>query len=638
MLSDLVPGAILSPNASYWTGTPLRQHRSYALMRTWLAPEMPRPGCVWTHALILRSSDLSTFDDLGALEVLFQKPSKGHLTAYETQVLVNARALPRSTAHFDRQVAEHTVLALYAQDKSRPVFAQPGDLDDVAFQVWSQQWPRLRRSFSFCTAVTRSELRGDVVKLDLRARGGPHKGEVNFEDGPRSWLDIAVDDLPHIGSSPFRKFLSRYGADLRRGRPQFRLLAEIYARTRNALLTDAEVEDIIDLLSSNLPDPAEGARLKFDLFSAQSELLPHVDAMSVLRVALTKGSLSLTNISDSLGASLKTLWPARSDEIFALAEQALEQPSDIGDRVVSLVTALVGSDDILKATARHPRLRARMISATPHILDSTELATLPTRDIIDLIDAATLSSEMAKSIISRCLLIDEYWFSSRLFSMFGDVLLETVFDTAVREGSSSISPAFRNMFRSHADAFTRLNLPSRIHFLSEGWRAAHLLGWDSYSVMRLGASAWSDILESSDDDLDVRERLEFFAFLMSVALENLSDSVEDLIGTTYVPLLKAADARRLTPLAIDTLKRHLPYLGYSGGSIERRLSAAVARGYVIGALDPSTFHDLVETKLGLDCLIREVEDLVGGSRFLQSLTTPRSSNSSAKQRRRKDKK
>ena len=46
LLSDLEPGIQLGHVDSYWTGLPVATDKVYALLRTWAAPEMPRPGCV----------------------------------------------------------------------------------------------------------------------------------------------------------------------------------------------------------------------------------------------------------------------------------------------------------------------------------------------------------------------------------------------------------------------------------------------------------------------------------------------------------------------------------------------------------------------------------------------------------------
>src|SRR6266478_6408008 len=51
-MSDLSGTSMASGFQDYLTGYPLQSLDAYALARTWYAPEMPRPGCVWTHTLI----------------------------------------------------------------------------------------------------------------------------------------------------------------------------------------------------------------------------------------------------------------------------------------------------------------------------------------------------------------------------------------------------------------------------------------------------------------------------------------------------------------------------------------------------------------------------------------------------------
>ena len=66
-MSDLAPGAVFGRSESYWTGVPAPGISRYVLMRTWPAPEMSRPGCVWTHALLFEPSLLEELGDLAAL-------------------------------------------------------------------------------------------------------------------------------------------------------------------------------------------------------------------------------------------------------------------------------------------------------------------------------------------------------------------------------------------------------------------------------------------------------------------------------------------------------------------------------------------------------------------------------------------
>src|SRR5438309_1743147 len=56
------------------TGMPLVKEPYYALFCTWPAPEMPRPGCVWSHVLLIEFANLARIIDLTDLRRFFQRP------------------------------------------------------------------------------------------------------------------------------------------------------------------------------------------------------------------------------------------------------------------------------------------------------------------------------------------------------------------------------------------------------------------------------------------------------------------------------------------------------------------------------------------------------------------------------------
>lgn len=54
---DLSGPAFRTGFESYLTGYPLKTFGLYCFARTWFALELPRPGCVWTHTLIIKNED-----------------------------------------------------------------------------------------------------------------------------------------------------------------------------------------------------------------------------------------------------------------------------------------------------------------------------------------------------------------------------------------------------------------------------------------------------------------------------------------------------------------------------------------------------------------------------------------------------
>ncbi len=85
MMSDASgPTATIGLNG-YLTGYPLSESGHYALARTWPAPELPRPGCVWTHTILIDFSDIPSLVRVDGLLKLFRRP-QGDENSYRREL------------------------------------------------------------------------------------------------------------------------------------------------------------------------------------------------------------------------------------------------------------------------------------------------------------------------------------------------------------------------------------------------------------------------------------------------------------------------------------------------------------------------------------------------------------------------
>lgn len=86
MLSDWDEYATSCEDDSYITCYPLSESNYYAIAKTWYANEMNRPGCVWTHTLLIDCSEETEFLDLRKLFHLFNRPEAGNFSLYEKPI------------------------------------------------------------------------------------------------------------------------------------------------------------------------------------------------------------------------------------------------------------------------------------------------------------------------------------------------------------------------------------------------------------------------------------------------------------------------------------------------------------------------------------------------------------------------
>lgn len=75
-------------DSSYIKTYPLPLSRCYVIAKSWYAFEMSRPGCVWTHSLIINLEDIDIKFDFRSLYGLFKRPTDG-FTGYDKPIEVN---------------------------------------------------------------------------------------------------------------------------------------------------------------------------------------------------------------------------------------------------------------------------------------------------------------------------------------------------------------------------------------------------------------------------------------------------------------------------------------------------------------------------------------------------------------------
>jgi hypothetical protein len=269
MMSDASGPAATIGAEGYLTGYPLPESGHYALARTWPAPELPRPGCVWTHTILIDFSDIPSLHGAGGILKLFRRPQddeRSYGTAIEHV----------STTDDDRpgisdDLARRILSAVYG-DPARPIVSAAADVptrDALVLAVWDQQWPRLRRAFRFCTLsfADRSSANAtfDLQFLPSAGRVRPTQFKSALDADRRDfvateWLEDAVADLKEGPDGRLRRFLRAAGSDVG-GRESFEPLAALHALSLHFDSDPTAVERAISLLERTIStDQGHAAR------------------------------------------------------------------------------------------------------------------------------------------------------------------------------------------------------------------------------------------------------------------------------------------------------------------------------------------------------------------------------------------
>ena len=327
--SDLSGSGSIQGFESYITGYPLSNGNCYAFAKTWYAEEMKRPGCVWTHTLLVDFADLGKIPNLNILTSFFRRPGRDLDISYDAKLEVSLEHdfkhnnLAVDTDKTDN-IKIQIIKALYENPAKTVIIASKttNDWDVIFMNIWSDQWPRLRRQFYFCTgAISLKTL--DSREFDLQVIPEKNLGSIerlsnklyllNQDEGSLSkWINI-LKDYPQ---DQIRKFLWTYGSDIDGKRGNYIPLLIMFDILNNSKFN---IKDIAPILSKYFPSAKEANLLKSKIFHAEAPAFINYDERQIIEYLLKEQNIDfLEGINLDLEKRLIKLFNANKIDSISL--------------------------------------------------------------------------------------------------------------------------------------------------------------------------------------------------------------------------------------------------------------------------------------------------------------------------------
>jgi GTPase-associated protein 1 len=564
--SDLASGTRLGDNDSYLTGLPLPESRRYALFRTWAAPEMPRPGCVWSHALILDARAIASFPAFSELLELFRRPMGGQTAQYEVPLdLKPVRFAEPAAARLISLVIGRYYAGKQATLSSED--ANPGDIERAVLAVWSQQWPRLRAGFSFCTAALSERRRVESNAYDVQV--------APFEELPssdwESWVLFAATDAAENRVTPLRRFLWRYGRDLANSRRHFKMLVELFAHTSS---TDEMPMESASSIFDSLPDPSDGAVLKRDLIgigSTSPRLIAAISAVDLLGL-LASGALPETPTPAQVGKRLQELAPSQVGIVARFLDGHPEELAPWADSIVKAIVAI--ADKSAVADGFPPMLLATVLEARPELIDAETLSLLSNAALERLL-REDADPQVVNYVIAEMLRRDLGQSEDRIVTSWPAPLLRSAVDAGL--AGRLHSSWLRSIPRQYA---VILGSPwlDVLHSTADLAAGLTLLGYPRY--FNKTVEELSRRLAALTDDAQGTERINLQAFLLRAAIDEHSAESWRLISMVLPELRVVVLQGSLPSVAHSILTDDLPRF-YSAPywDLNKRIVLSLSRLY-----------------------------------------------------------
>lgn len=357
VLSDMSGPAMQPGFDEYLTGYPLPGSEVFVFAKTWYAPEMQRPGCVWTHSLLLSREQLVQ-TSASSLVSKFLRPQQEGVESMATIPIEIEEAVDggKIDGLADPPAAAALVGAVLGQ--GLPVIVtveKAGQLELPFLQLWEGLWPAAKARFSFCTGALMPRTVSGVL-MDLQAvpravpssqfrksAGGALLLDLQTSGTEEAWVGLFLEGVKR-GDSAFRSWLdAAAGADGSRGvvpslAPLFEAWHAPCSTARSALASVLNAKDL---------DPGVRNRLigmVFDRANTESGVAARRELLQDLSVNRDN---DLAPIATTLEGLTRQLFDESRTEGVALVLALLGRTvTEFGERILRTAVLLLTSSDL----------------------------------------------------------------------------------------------------------------------------------------------------------------------------------------------------------------------------------------------------------------------------------------------------
>jgi hypothetical protein len=590
VLSDISGPVSKLPPDGYLTGYPLASSGKFVLARTWSAPEMSRPGCVWTHSLLINFSDLASLSTATGLLELFRRPASPQLTpAYGRTLSLSVQSI-KSCNLIPQQKTAAVVNALYTAPYRKIIAPyEDGPVDEaMVLGIWMQQWPRLRRSFRFCafSAADRSS-KADPFDLQIltsfdrihRSRF-PDAFEVN-ETIVAPELEAVLGDLLRPGSSNFRLFLRRIGGDMPGGRSAMLPLCRLFKLVGEDSESDG-LKEAIDILEELGPLEARAARTM-----VLDKALRSIDGVDdrifnfVVETVISEKGLEDGVSMQRIGHMLWSRTPAQ----FIVA---LEDSGPMG-QIAGQAIHTLEKDEILRGIRRVPHLAPAIVGQRPELAADADFWRIPGLDEKAILRASPEDRDSAVRVVGAMIAAGCARTALLVLHRYNAAIILDAIDRVADDVSPGELTLWVSAVSDCVPEIASALAGGQIRHRSVLLALARELDPDAVPN-DYGEDPWSTAVAVAASLLSQPAEDTLAAFLLSRGLGRRSRSSARLLALSFDRVHEALRVDRLLPASRNLIERHLGWGGFwSDWDRCGRLRDAVASKFVDVELDHEAF-------------------------------------------------
>lgn len=443
--SDMSGPRMTEEFKEYLSGYSLPSDKYYVFSKTWFAPEMDRPGCVWTHSILIDFDQLNYINDLNLLAEYFIRPEQNLYNPYQDKLTVSIKETGQVTNKKEEthhEIINKFILILFNNSKEiTPCVLTangPTKYEGDILGIWSLLWPEVKASFSFSSGSLAPRTINDKP-FDLQI--SPEKIANHFlryesniiiiEDNPSKinypdWVRYASNQMIQSKNS-FWEYANIFSAAIY----DFRQLIEI-SLYKNALANNKLIfNDLIEILYKKYPSPNEGTFVKVFFFSPDFSKFDSDQSFekkcTTIRNLVTTPHFKMFPLKEfEMKNWAKILLDSisRKDHTYFLNDLINKNLNVLGLKLFKELISILTSKDLNNLYNHNPDIIGKLISLNPAIASQGTIWSNPKYDQVELLSifarSPFLKTKNIVAVINSILENKAYWLLTSLHDYFGE--------------------------------------------------------------------------------------------------------------------------------------------------------------------------------------------------------------------------
>lgn len=591
--TDLIPDRPAQVDG-YLSGIPLPSSGCYALMQTWTAPELPRPGCVWTHALVFDEEQLGNLNLNASPRNWFKRPSiVGDFSEYRKTAQYDPMLQPLlDSDEFD--ITVQLVRATYAAHATRHFPSSP-EAEHLLFRLWMNQWLELREQFSFRTAGKANTHSKTEQEFSLRL-----VNDVLSEQTPSTqlpWENTVASDILADGSTGFSKFARAAGAHIGLDQNTIRFLAQLYVRLKNASKEHDQWPDLLSLVNKAVPGAA-GDKLRNIFFDGQAmayfELKP-LKADQVLNISIDDFNSGVVNVPwwtnvDWKLESIEALEQRKKDNLiekFIGTENQL--PNDLISVFIDYIKHHILVFDLSTLTD------TTIAEIRKNVVDTVGIKSLDLSNstvLINLINMVSATTYLLPDLVQELADKRDLDSLSELGERLPVKVASVILDHVGRLGKSDASLDFAtSVLQKLPSSIIYNQIHEQEYDATQLYIAIKSTGYDVSAGLHYSSSEWTAVLlRTNVENLNSAKWLQVQTYFLAIALSRPEPGCEPIFESCFVDVHDAWATGQIDKKSKSLLMSVMPRWSVWTWDWCWALTKDVARAYAVGKLDRERLH------------------------------------------------